>query len=123
LPYHPDNPASYELQRLWRTLVFHPPGEAPLNSLTNREGEPTPIDQMVIAYSRAPNLGNMLSYRKICKRLGPKVSSYLWLDIIRPLLFFKLQHALPTAGLLCSLKNKLCYIFVTNCYSWNTSQP
>jgi len=77
LPYHPDNPPTRVLQQLWREYVFSPQGELKLNQLTNREGELVPIDSMVLAFSRAPNIGNKLSYRKICNRSGPKVSSYL----------------------------------------------
>ena len=76
-PYHPQNPPASKLQSLWRNIIASPLHKRPLNWCTNQHGEPIPIDQMVIAYSRAPNLGNLLSYRKICKRSGPKVSSYL----------------------------------------------
>lgn len=77
IQYHPANPPSRELQQLWRRIVFCPPGKPQLNQLTNQRGARVPVDKMVIAYSRAPNIGNLLSYRKICKRSGPKVSSYL----------------------------------------------
>lgn len=77
LPYHPDDPPSKQLQQLWRDSIFEPPNKVALNHLTNSEGYSIPIDQLTIAYSRAPNLGNLLSYRKICNRSGPKVSSYL----------------------------------------------
>lgn len=77
VPYHPGNPTSRDLQRLWRNIVFHPKGKRPLNLCTNSLGYEIPVDRMIIAYHRAPNLGNMLSYRKICNRSGPKVSSYL----------------------------------------------
>ena len=77
VPFHPNNPPSRVLQNLWHTKVYHPPGKLPLNKLTNREGKTISTNQLVIAYSRAPNLGNLLSYRKIDGRLGPKVSSYM----------------------------------------------
>ena len=77
LPFHPDNPPARVLQQLWREYVFSPQGELKLNQLTNRQGELVPIDSMVLAYSRAPNIGNKLSNRKICKHSGPKVSSYI----------------------------------------------
>ena len=77
LPYHPDNPPSSTIQRLWRKHVSHPIGQIPLNYLKNHEGYPVPIKQLTVCYSRAPNLGNLLSYRKIDKRKGPKVSSLL----------------------------------------------
>ena len=77
LPFHPDNPTSKELQQLWRRHIFSPDGKQQLNHLHNKDGAPIPVDRMVVAYSRAPNIGEMLAYRKICKRMGPKVSSYI----------------------------------------------
>ncbi|KAL7534531.1 hypothetical protein ACHAXR_005939 [Thalassiosira sp. AJA248-18] len=77
LPYHPNNPPSSKIQKLWRDIVFAPKGKTPLNLLTNSEGHPIPIDQLTICYSRAPNLGNQLSYRKIGNRKGSKVSSFI----------------------------------------------
>ena len=77
LPFHPQNPKARVIQDLWRRHVANPSTKVPLNHLHNHLDEPIPIDQLVIAYSRPPNLNNMLSYRKICKRLGPKVSSYV----------------------------------------------
>jgi len=77
LPYHPQNPSSREIQDLWRGLVSDPALKTPLNRIENYNGNRIPINQLVIAYSRPPNLNNMFSYRKICKLSGPKVSSYL----------------------------------------------
>ena len=77
LPYHPNNPSSHTIQYLWHQIVFQPSGTLPLNQLRNADGELIPIDQMVIAYSRAPNIGNLLSYCKICQCSGSKVSSFL----------------------------------------------
>ena len=77
LPFHPNDPPSREIQSLWRRLVQRPRGKTALNRLRCRSGVLVPIDQLVIAYSRAPNLGNLFSYRKICQRSGPPVSSYL----------------------------------------------
>ena len=99
LPFHPDNPAASVLQRLWREYVFSPQGELKPNQLTNRQGELVPIDRMVLAFSRAPNIGNKLSYRKICKRSGPNVSSYLWLDRVSPVLFFSWPELPPCCGI------------------------
>ena len=77
LPYHPQNPPARVLQEVWHRLVSAPNRKTPLNRLTNYDGYTVPIDRMVIAYSRPPNLSNMLSYRKIDKLSGPKVSSFL----------------------------------------------
>ena len=77
LPFHPNDPSSQEVQRLWRDFVSHPPGEAPLSTVPNDQGYPIPIDKLTIAYHRAPNFGNLFSVRKIQKQPGPRVSSFL----------------------------------------------
>lgn len=63
IPYHPGNPPSTHIQHLWRTLVASPPNDTPLNELTNKWGHKIPIQKLTIAYSRASNLGNLLSCR------------------------------------------------------------
>ena len=76
VPYHRNNPPSSEIQHYWRTHVSSPPNKRPLHFL-HANGARLPPHRMIVCYSRAPNLGNKLSYRKICQRKGPKVSSYL----------------------------------------------
>ena len=75
--YHPGHPTSSQVQQLWREKVFCPSGQRQLNNIPNGTGHQIPIDRLIVAHHRAPNLGNLLSYRKICNRMGPKVSSYL----------------------------------------------
>ena len=58
-------------------LFFTEPSQVPLHKMENKQGSEIPLDKMIIAYHCAPNLGNLLSYRKIVKRSGPEVSSYL----------------------------------------------
>ena len=65
LRYHPANPPSRTIQALWRRHVLTPPGETPLFDLKNRAGFSVDVRRLIIAYSRAPNLGNILSCRKI----------------------------------------------------------
>jgi hypothetical protein len=77
LQYHPNDPNSKVIQRVWREQVMEPAGQRPLNQLTNYDNNKIPIDQLTIAYSRPPNLGNMFSTRKFHKRRGPKVSSFI----------------------------------------------
>ncbi len=77
LPYHPNDPTSKEIQRLWRHHVMTPPGDTPLNELVNFRGSKLPVDRLTIAYSRAPNLGNLFSVRKIHKHKGLPVSSFI----------------------------------------------
>ena len=77
IPYHPNNPSSSSIQQLWSRCVASSPGQIPLNKMLNKQGAEIPVDKMIIAYHRAPNLGNLLSYGKIAKRNWPKVSSYL----------------------------------------------
>ena len=76
LQYNPDNPSSKVIQSLWRRHVSSPSRMLPLNEMTNNAGKEIEVDQLTIAYHRAPNLGNLLSCRKIAKRTGSKVSSF-----------------------------------------------
>ena len=63
--YHPINPPSREIQKIWRTHIMSPPERPQFNQLTNREGYPITINKLTVAFSRAPNLGNLLSCRKL----------------------------------------------------------
>jgi len=77
LQYHPSDPSSRRIQRLWRHHVLQPSWERPLWLLKNDNGHPIGVRQLCVAYSRPPNLGNLFSYRKIDNLAGPPVSSYL----------------------------------------------
>jgi hypothetical protein len=70
LPYHPANPSSKAIQKLWARRVAMPPGQLPLNQLTNEQGYSIPIEQLTIAWHRSPNLSSLLSYRKLHNRTG-----------------------------------------------------
>jgi hypothetical protein len=76
LPFHPQLPPSAEIQCIWHSNVSFPRGEPMLHHLKNHEGHCIPMKQMIVAYCRDLNLGNLLSYRKLCQRKGPKVSLY-----------------------------------------------
>jgi len=65
LPFHPSNPSSKHIQTLWHDIVAALPNEEPLKRLRNKSGFPIPIEKLTIEYSRAPNLGNLLSCRKL----------------------------------------------------------
>ena len=73
IQYHPNNPPSSAIQKNCRLHLCNPPSEAPLPLVRNHRNAPTAIDQLTVAYSRPPNLGNLLSYRCIDKLNGPKV--------------------------------------------------
>ena len=76
IEHHPQKAPSNEIQQLFTELVLRPPGETPLNEMDNGNGWKIPIDAMIIASHRAPNLGDMLTYRDISSRPGPPVSSF-----------------------------------------------
>jgi len=87
LQYHPKNPPGKELQKAWQDHIANPdpPYGKPLKKIRiPHTGNPPSrvgrtemgIDRMVIAYSRAPNLGNLLSYRKLPSDSGPPASSF-----------------------------------------------
>ena len=75
LPFHPSHPVA-AIRRAWNSLVWSPPDKTPFNQLT-ANGSAISVKRMVMCYHRSPNLGNLLSCRKVDKRSGPKVSSYL----------------------------------------------
>ena len=74
--YHPHNPMSSDIQRLWRNHVQAPPYSQNLADIRNWKGTRLGLNRLIIAHSRPPNLGNLLSYRKL-KDTGPPVSSFL----------------------------------------------
>ena len=67
LPYHPANPSSTAILKLWHDCVASPKGEPPLHCLTNNQGYNIPIEGLTIAWHSPLNLGNLLSYRKLNK--------------------------------------------------------
>ena len=77
LEYHPQDPSSRELQKIWRSKVSYPYGETPMRELPNSENTPIGFDRLVIAYSRPLNLRNLFNVRDISDRKGRAVSSYL----------------------------------------------
>ena len=77
LRYHPQDPKSKEIQKNWDKIVAAPPGKTKYDEIINNDGVPLGKSRLIIAYRRAPNLGNLLSSRLIHKTQGPAVSSYL----------------------------------------------
>ena len=75
--FHPDDPSSRTIQRLFRENMLHILNKPKLWELRNHKSCPIGIKRMIIAYHRAPNLGNMLSVRLLKVEDGPLVSSYL----------------------------------------------
>ena len=77
LKYHPNDPKSSTIQRIFKNCIMHPPGQKPFNEIENDDGHQIPLERLTVCYSTHPNLGALFSYRKICKRKGLKVSSFL----------------------------------------------
>ena len=76
LPFHPQNPSSQAIQAAWHSTVANPEHGRPLSEVKNYKGTRIGVDRLIIAYNRPPNLGNILSYRKLKDTSGPPVSSY-----------------------------------------------
>ena len=74
--YHPSNPTSSTLQRIWNSTILLPPTEDPLHHVENKHGHEIELTKMTVAYSRHQNLINLLSYRNLHLAKGPPVSSY-----------------------------------------------
>ena len=77
LEFHLYDPQSHTIQKLWRELVLQPPGKHHLNSLRKFNQDRIKASELVLACSRHPHVGNLVSYQKICKRPGSNVSSFL----------------------------------------------
>ncbi|CAJ1951530.1 unnamed protein product [Cylindrotheca closterium] len=78
LQYHPSDPPSHDIQRIWRRTLFRPAGSRPLSDLdsSHRRGK-IGIDRMIVCYSRAPNLENLVSSKRNLEFVdGPTVSSF-----------------------------------------------
>ena len=65
LPFHPCDPSSRLIQKAFDETMGNPKGEPPLASLRNRQGAQLGVRRLTVAYSRPPNLGNLLSIRKL----------------------------------------------------------
>jgi hypothetical protein len=76
LQFHPEDPPSHAIQRLWKEQVSHPPGELPLPRLQNCVKDEVGFSKLVVAYSRPLNLRNRFSVRDITGR-GKPASEYL----------------------------------------------
>lgn len=76
--YHPRNLPSQRIQELWTRHICQPPFPAkPLWKLRNHHFKKIEIDNLIVAYSRPLNLGNILSSRDLDNTHGPPVSSLL----------------------------------------------
>ena len=72
IEYHDQNPSAHQIQQLFSELVLRPFGKTPLNEMeSGHDGAKIPIDAMIIANHRAPNLGDILSYRDIGRKTSP----------------------------------------------------
>ena len=76
LQYHPEDPPSRDIQKLWTDLVAEPTGERPLHEMKNMDGHRVGFNNLVVAYSRPLNLRNRFTVRDIHCR-GRPVSEYL----------------------------------------------
>jgi hypothetical protein len=94
LPFHPDDPPSTQIQKIWTDCLAAPRQRTPLAQTPNQDGDPILLDRMTVCYSRQLNLGNLLSYRKLTILNGPPVSSYQIRGLRGPLL----RTSLPAAA-------------------------
>ena len=72
IEYHNQNPSAHQIQQLFSELVLWPFGKTPLNEMeSGHDGAKIPIDAMIIANHRVPNLEDMFSYRDIVRKNSP----------------------------------------------------
>ena len=71
--YHDQNPSAHQIQKLCSGLVLRSHGKTSLNDMeSGHDGAKIPIDAMIITNHRAPNLGDMFSYRDIGRKSSPQ---------------------------------------------------
>lgn len=71
VPFHPKNPPSTELQRIFRNTVSRPQYEQPCEQIRDRNGNACGLNQCTVAFSRYPNLSEILSIRKLDNQAAP----------------------------------------------------
>jgi hypothetical protein len=83
LEYNSANPTSQDFQRTWRkSFITINTDPRRITTLPNHKGNPLQFDRLIVAYSRPPNLGNLLSYRRLSSTPYFKVSDTIYqLDI------------------------------------------
>jgi hypothetical protein len=74
--YHPQDPPSSAIRQAWEATVASPPLSKPLHQV-DVSFKTLGHRRFLVCYNRPPNLGNLLSYRKIQPTSGPPVSSFL----------------------------------------------
>ena len=67
LPFHPSDPPASSLRKIFLDTVGRPQGKQPLNQLHGRLGSRRTFGdyRFIVAYSRQPTLGNLLSPRRL----------------------------------------------------------
>ena len=73
---HTQGPRAFDIQQLFSSIMLNPPGKLPFNKPGVGESD-IPVDAMIVAYHRTLNLDNLFPYRKLCKRDGPPVASFI----------------------------------------------
>lgn len=81
VPYHPGNPPSAQLHKMYNTLVRLPAGNKPLDEMNNGLRVPFGDHRLVIAHHRPRNLGNYLAPRRLLTSPDTPVSRFLPVDI------------------------------------------
>ena len=114
IPFHPSDPPRRLLQKMWRNLVSNPPGRLPLNQLhTNNLIEDgvlatVPIDQLIIAYRRAPNMGNLYYHIVTSRNARGWQYHHTLIRHLKPLLLCCGQTAKETA--VCHAAKQYSYV-------------
>jgi hypothetical protein len=77
LPYHPDDPSSKVVQRLFRQHLLNPPSEPPLPDLRNLVNCSIGTNRMIVAYHRPNNLRNLFFPRVFQELDDRPVSTFI----------------------------------------------
>eukprot|EP00978_Attheya_sp_CCMP212_P003587 scaffold7518_cov32-Attheya_sp.AAC.1 len=80
--YHPQDVPSSNIQDSWRAQLETPCYRPRLSQVYNYAGELIPLTHVIVAYSRPPNIGNLLTYQKLTPVHGCPVSFFLTRNVV-----------------------------------------
>jgi hypothetical protein len=77
LTYHPQDPSSQSIQKIFRKTLLKPHGEPALPDLCSFKGARLETNRMIVAYHRPNNLKNLLFPRTLREPDGKPASSFI----------------------------------------------
>ena len=102
LKYHPQDPPARDIQHIWEHTVAKFHGQPNLNTMKNYDGAKTPIDSLIVAYSRPLNLRNSLY---ALSKTGGRQFHPSFKTNLPPLFTHHMGTDFVSSNMLCAQKN------------------